>query len=423
MPISEAEQYLIELMNRARLDPLAEAARMGINLNDGLAAGQISGAAKQVLAPNAILESVATGHSLWMLNADVFSHTGINGTSPAQRITAAGYNWQNCGENLALIGNTGAQTLQSQIETMNTNLFLSAGHRVNLMNGVFRELGVGSETGVFTQAGTNFNANALSLEFGQLGTARFLTGVAYTDTNLNKFYSIGEGVAGVVFTSGVVTASTATAGGFGMALGSSAVTAVTGKAGALNFAVNVDMSVGNVKLDLVSGTTFYTSGSVTLVSGVNNVLLLGVAALNATGNAVANTITGNGAANKIVGGGGFDVLIGNGGNDSLTGGMGNDRIIGGIGADVLAGGSGIDTFVFADGDGNDRITDFSLAAGDKLRLDDALWNGTVIKAPNIVATYAKTIAGEVVLDFGGGDVIHLVGLTTTTNLSTAIEIF
>lgn len=423
MPISEAEQYLIELMNRARLDPLAEAARMGINLNDGLAAGQISGAAKQVLAPNAILESVATNHSLWMLNADVFSHTGVNGTSPAQRIAAAGYNWQNCGENLALVGNTGVETLQSQIETMNTNLFLSAGHRVNLMNGVFRELGVGSETGVFTQAGTNFNANALSLEFGQLGTARFLTGVAYTDTNLDRFYSIGEGVAGVVFTSGAVTTSTAAAGGYGMALGSSAVTAVTGRAGTVNFAVNVDMSIGNVKLDVVSGNTFYTSGSVTLVSGVNNVLLLGVAALNATGNAVANTITGNGAANKIVGGGGFDVLIGNGGNDSLTGGMGNDRIIGGIGADVLAGGSGIDTFVFADGDGNDRITDFSLAAGDKLRLDDALWNGAVIKTTSIVATYAKTLAGEVVLDFGGGDVIHLVGLTTTTNLSAMIEIF
>ncbi len=423
MSISDAEQYLVELMNRARLDPLAEATRLGIDLNSGLAAGQISGAAKQVLAPNAILESVATNHSLWMLSADVFSHTGVNGTSPDQRIKAAGYTYQNCGENLALVGNTGVETLQSQIETMNTNLFLSAGHRVNLMNGVFRELGVGAEAGVFTQSGTNFNANALSLEFGQLGTARFLTGVAYTDRDANKFYSIGEGFGGVQVTAGAATTSTAAAGGYALSLGSGADTAVTGKAGALNFSVRVDMSIGNVKMDLVSGNTFYTSGSITLVNGVNNALLLGVAALNASGNAVANTLTGNAAVNKLVGNGGVDVLIGNGGNDALNGGAGNDRITGGKGADVMVGGTGVDTFIFANGDGNDRITDFSLAGGDKLRLDDALWNGAAMKTSSVVTTFTSKQAGEVVLDFGGGDVIHLMGLTTTTNLSTVIEIY
>lgn len=37
MTISAAEQLLIELINRARLDPLAEAQRLGIDLNAGLA--------------------------------------------------------------------------------------------------------------------------------------------------------------------------------------------------------------------------------------------------------------------------------------------------------------------------------------------------------------------------------------------------
>ena len=86
MTLTAAEQYLLELINRARLDPAGEAARMGIDLNDGLSAGQISTSAKQVLAPNALLEAAATGHTQWMLSADVFSHTGLNGSSPGDRI-------------------------------------------------------------------------------------------------------------------------------------------------------------------------------------------------------------------------------------------------------------------------------------------------------------------------------------------------
>ena len=44
------EQLVLELINRARLDPAAEAARFGIALNEGLPAGTISTAAKQPLA-------------------------------------------------------------------------------------------------------------------------------------------------------------------------------------------------------------------------------------------------------------------------------------------------------------------------------------------------------------------------------------
>ena len=44
------DQYLIELINRARLDPVGEAARLGIDLNQGLSQGQITTAPKQPLA-------------------------------------------------------------------------------------------------------------------------------------------------------------------------------------------------------------------------------------------------------------------------------------------------------------------------------------------------------------------------------------
>jgi serralysin len=65
--LSAAEQYLLELINQARLDPLAKAASLGIDLNQGLAPGTLTGTAKQVLAHNVILSQAAEGHSNWML--------------------------------------------------------------------------------------------------------------------------------------------------------------------------------------------------------------------------------------------------------------------------------------------------------------------------------------------------------------------
>lgn len=61
-----------------------------------------------------------------------------------------------------------------------------------------------------------------------------------------------------------------------------------------------------------------------------------------------------------------DTLIGDGKNNRLAGGLHNDRLDGRGGSDRLHGGSGDDTFVFANGWGRDRITDFAV---DKDRLD------------------------------------------------------
>lgn len=58
MTLSAAEQYAIELINRARLDPAAEALRYGVALNAGLSAGTISNDALYVLAPNTELEKI-----------------------------------------------------------------------------------------------------------------------------------------------------------------------------------------------------------------------------------------------------------------------------------------------------------------------------------------------------------------------------
>jgi Ca2+-binding RTX toxin-like protein len=149
-------------------------------------------------------------------------------------------------------------------------------------------------------------------------------------------------------------------------------------------------------LDLIK-----TSVSYALADNVEDALLLGVAALNLTGNSLDNTLTGNAAANVLNGMGGADTLNGGAGNDTyvvdnigdsviesstslteidtvvssidytlgnnveyltlagtanlngtgnalnnrLVGNTGDNILDGGLGADVMTGGTGNDTYI------------------------------------------------------------------------------
>src|SRR5262245_50359594 len=130
---------MLELVNRARLDPAAEAARYGVSL------GTISASSKQPLAANDLLLAAAEKHSQWMLDTDTFSHTGAGGSDPGARMAAAGYvfsgNWA-WGENIAWQGTTGTLNLVAAINSEHAALFQSTGHRANILNDTFQEVGV-----------------------------------------------------------------------------------------------------------------------------------------------------------------------------------------------------------------------------------------------------------------------------------------
>lgn len=414
MALTAAEQYLLELINRARLDPAGEAARLGIDLNSGLSAGTISASAKQVLAPNALLDQAATGHSLWMLETDTFSHTGAGGSTPGTRATAAGYNWSLLGENISYRGTTGTVNAAAYIEQQHDDLFRSSGHRQNMLNSSFREVGVSQELGQFRSGGTDFNASMLTELFGKSGSTSFVTGVAYTDKDKDAFYSIGEGRSGVSVNVAGQGTSTAEAGGYAIAVSSasvSAAVAVNGSVGGQAFSVTLDLTSGNAKLDIVGTRMLLSSVDIDLVSGMQNTRLLGVAAVDATGTELANRLTGNAGGNTLSGQGGADTLAGCGGNDTLHGGSGNDR---------LAGGAGRDTFVFGIDAGIDEISGFS-THNDRLRLDDAIWGGG-LSAQTLVSTFAEVTEKGVLFDFAGGDQILLVGLASLANLDACIDI-
>ncbi len=104
----------------------------------------------------------------------------------------------------------------------------------------------------------------------------------------------------------------------------------------------------NEGLDSVQSSVSFILGK-----GLENLSLLGAAAIDGTGNSADNRITGNSAAN---------ILTGKRGNDTLTGGLGND------------------SYVFARGEGADIIKDVDSTAGnlDVLSLQpgiamDQLW--------------------------------------------------
>jgi hypothetical protein len=106
-------------------------------------------------------------------------------------------------------------------------------------------------------------------------------------------------------------------------------------------------NTGDVVVEKADGGTDEVAASISYKLGLNveNLTLTGRAAINGTGNALANTITGNAAANVLSGGKGDDKLYGGSGADTLDGGAGSDLLDGGAGADILRGGLGVDHYI------------------------------------------------------------------------------
>ncbi|MFD7432388.1 sigma-70 family RNA polymerase sigma factor [Streptomyces sp. NPDC059818] len=88
---------------------------------------------------DAQLTDAAQRHSDDMAARDFFEHTNPDGADPGQRITDAGYRWSTYGENIA----RGQQTPESVMESwMN-----SPGHRANILNCSFKDIGIGVHKG------------------------------------------------------------------------------------------------------------------------------------------------------------------------------------------------------------------------------------------------------------------------------------
>jgi serralysin len=380
------EQYLLELIN-------AERAKVGA----------------QPLAFDGDLNESAEGHSAWMIGTDVFSHTGSGGSTATQRMTAAGYaltgSWAT-GENIAWATTRSPAGLQDEVSLLHTNLMNSSGHRANILNANFREVGLGFEVGDYQGREAAF----ITENFARAGTGSFLTGVAFDDKDGDKLYDPGEGLGALKVTAigaaGTFTTTTMDAGGYDLQLPAGAYKITFSGAGIADWARDVTIGSQNVKLDLVDpaaagGTQAPVAGSPEPPPPTTTTI---------AGNNSSNTLTGTAGADVIQGLGGRDTLYGQGGNDRVEGGSGNDSLYGGAGLDQLLGGSGYDSFVFntaLDPVANvDQILDFSTIY-DTIRLDDALFTalagtGTLSSAAFHTGVAAHDSTDRIIYDRGTG---------------------
>ena len=259
-----AEQYMLELVNRARANPATEAASLNIDLNEGLSPGTISPAAKQPLAFNPDLISAAREHSTWMIQNNTFAHNE-GSVDPGGQMSAAGYPFTGSyswGQNISFAGEAPqVPPVNATVAQEENDLFVDSsepgrGHRLNILDPDFKEIGIGVETGTFQ----NYNSVLTSQDFAYESGNSFLTGVAFVDTVHTHFYAPGEGLGGVTITATrqsdqmAFTTTTWSAGGYTLALlpGTYNVTATGTGLGTVTVN-NVVMGSQNVEEDFTPG--------------------------------------------------------------------------------------------------------------------------------------------------------------------------
>jgi uncharacterized protein YkwD len=226
------QQYMLELINRARANGGAEATRLGLS---GLQEGppSINGETfviantAQPLSFNPQLINCAQSRAQFLNDNDQFfsgqdPHT-FGGTTPEGRINAAGYAMnlsteyngpttasgffpgpENVAENVSSGSGpfTGAKliaTVLSQHNALFTDQTVAGrGHRMSTMLTYWREIGIGINAGSDNGQGSTWDSLYTVQNFGKLANSTpFITGVVYQDTNGNGFYDPGEGIGGV----------------------------------------------------------------------------------------------------------------------------------------------------------------------------------------------------------------------------------
>ncbi|MCB1516974.1 MAG: hypothetical protein KDJ19_05080 [Hyphomicrobiaceae bacterium] len=108
----------------------------------------------------------------------------------------------------------------------------------------------------------------------------------------------------------------------------------------------------------------------------------------------------------LFGGNNNDSLQGNDGNDLLFGENGKDLLDGGRNDDQLVGGGNNDQFKFGKGYDRDVVMDFQDNI-DTLVINDNLWKGTLSRNQVLIQFATLKNNGDVVLNFGNGDIFKI----------------
>jgi hypothetical protein len=253
------------------------------------------------LAWSPLLYGTAAAHSQLMIQDDQQSHQLPGEPVFTARFTNAGYAWFSAGENCDAYG-TGGFNIHSAFAADYGNASTNYGHRTNMMNSGFREVGIAVVPD--TRAGVQLGPLVVTEDFGNRSNIGnpYLLGAVYNDSNHNGRYDAGEGLAGVTIrvtgAAGTFTTTTMSAGGYQLQVPNGSYL-VSASGGALSGASNVPVVVNgnNVEADFTAGLgTGYVNFN--LVSGS----LASVVGLTSTGDWWMAKSSGSGFVNQYLGG-------------------------------------------------------------------------------------------------------------------------
>jgi hypothetical protein len=226
------EQYLLELINRARANPAAEGRRLAITTDPDIVTAMryyhITGAslvrdftnypAKPPLAFHPSLIQSARAHSTDMAVHNFQDHRGSDGSTFPSRLLAAGYSGGiDMNESIYAYALSPDQGHASFVIDWGV---ASLAHRkimFNYVGSVFNEIGIG-----LVRASGQVGPWVLTQDYGLRRPVSYIVGVVYRDKDHNGFYSVGEGIKGVTIMpdSGMYYTVTSTSGGYALPLSS-----------------------------------------------------------------------------------------------------------------------------------------------------------------------------------------------------------
>lgn len=326
------EQYLLELANQLRMDPLGEYARLigpnGVateaHVQLALSYFGVSTAAFQAqmarltpaapLAWNTALTVAADKHNALMIKTDTQAHILPGEMGIFDRVVDAGYAWQG---QVALSENVYAYAynplfahagfvidwgydaedmrdgaLRDAWQVLGDGIQDPAGHRDTLMNPRYTEIGISmvAENNSATEVGPWVLTQDLG---GYSGYQAQLLGVVINDRDGDGFYDIGEGLGGVtILASGANGRFTTTSWGSG------------------GYQMQLPAGTYTIRFQGGSGHPEYLSPAYTVTIGAANVKLDGYLQDRVT--ATPLTLSGTGGADLLQGGAGADVIYGDG---------------------------------------------------------------------------------------------------------------
>jgi Ca2+-binding RTX toxin-like protein len=412
------------LNGQAGADTLA-----GLGGNDTYVVDNIADVVTEALNQGTDLVQASVSYTL-SANVENLTLTGLGA------INATGNTLAN-----ALVGNAADNVLDGQggVDTLSGGAGNDSYVIDTVTDSVVEALNQGTDTVIAQVSGYTLAANVENLTLA--GTA--VSGTGNTGDNVITGNSLASSLNGGAGNDRLIGQA-----GNDSLIGAAGNDTMEGGAG--NDSYTIDVAT-DVIIELAGGGVDTVSSAITTTLGANveNLTLTGVAIVNGTGNADANSLVGNTAANVLDGRAGADSLSGGLGNDTyivdnigdvviealnqgtdlvqagvnhtlaanvenltLTGtaveGTGNtlvnvivgdalaNRLDGMLGNDTLTGGAGNDQFIFdsAPGVANlDTITDFT--TGDLIVLDAATFAGIGLHNVSLDATMLRQGAGVI----------------------------